>query len=127
MLQKRGSGNTRNGQLKRAGSRCASVSYHNPIITVGDLGSGRRRDITSNQGSLDLKHSKGHLWKSRRSLGDSRHAFHQASQSTIQDNTQDLRDENTKGKGIVASFAGIETITFNLSSKVKMLQTTNFF
>jgi len=31
------------------------------------------------------------------------------------------------GKGVVASFAGIETISFNLSSKVKMLQTTNFF
>jgi hypothetical protein len=117
-------------------NRCGSVSYSSSVNSLRQTMSSRRKNIRKDKGdakgesSLEVKDSKNFM-KGRRSLGDNKLTFHQNSHSTLPSYTQDLREakngKEKNGKAIAASFGGIETITFNLSSKVKMLQTGHFF
>lgn len=134
---------TRNKQLEKSKNstehglnRCGSVSYSSSVNSLRQAMSSRRKNIrkgkgkTKGESSLELKEGSNFM-KGRRSLGDNKLTFHQNSHSTLPNYTQDLREiksgKDKNGKAIAASFGGIETITFNLSSKVKMLKTGHFF
>ena len=110
-------------------ARYGSVSYNSSTSSVREpLGSKRgssKQDTGHSKQSLN-KHTYKTFLKDRKSLAEHKHKFHQNSHSTLPDYGKKLRNSKERSsKGVVSSFTGIETITFNLSSKVKMLQTNN--
>lgn len=114
--QSRGSSNTRNGHMPSKSdknyygiARCGSVSYNSSVSSLRETMPSRRKSIRKGSkpkkdGSLDPPSYQNFL-KSRRSLGDNKHTFHQSSHSTLPNFTQDLRDmKENKGKDYKGKF-----------------------
>lgn len=113
--------------------RYGSISYNSSVSSIRDAMTSQRGNRNHSKSKLNPEsslenHTYSTFMKDRRSLGDPKHTFHHNSHSTLPNYSSQLpRSKERKTKPVVSSFAGIETISFNLSSKVKMLQTGNFY